>query len=515
VPEQGSRPAAGPRRQGASARSVRLPRVARALVAGALAAAAAVFGVVGLTLFEAREDAWDEAHRSAENLLTVIISDIGRNIEIYDLSLRGLIEALNDPVVAQLPPDMRHRVLFARSSTAHFLGSMLVLDAAGEIVVDSAGPVARVANFADRDYFKAQAEGRGAGLHISRPYASRLRDGDPSIAISRRLDRPDGSFGGIVMGALRIAYFRNLFSQLDIGANGLITLIRDDGIVLWRQSASEGGDFGQDISASANFQRIRATAPSAFIGTSAIDGVSRFYVCDRIPATPMIACVSPSVDDIFSEWRQRAAVLGSFSLAVCAALVVLALALRREFRRRLAAEADLAELAVTDPLTGLANRRRLDEVIRREWRRTGRTGSSLALLMIDADRFKALNDRHGHAQGDEVLRTIARVLVECTRRPGDLCARYGGEEFAAVLPDTDIVGAARVAEAIRARLEGLSREQEAIGLAPTTVSIGVAWMKPTAEQGQGVEALVEAADKALYEAKSAGRNRVAVSPAPP
>ncbi len=168
----------------------------------------------------------------------------------------------------------------------------------------------------------------------------------------------------------------------------------------------------------------------------------------------------------------------------------------------------LARLSALDPLTGAANRRAFEQRLDEEWRRASRDGTPLALLMIDIDHFKIYNDRLGHPAGDECLKTITRDLKARLRRPADFLARYGGEEFAIVLPDTDLSGAAIVAEDLRRRTLALGLRHPASPVAGVvTLSIGVAEAEP-ARRGWGPSKLVEAADRALYKAKRLGRNQV-------
>jgi diguanylate cyclase (GGDEF)-like protein len=164
----------------------------------------------------------------------------------------------------------------------------------------------------------------------------------------------------------------------------------------------------------------------------------------------------------------------------------------------------LAALASTDGLTGLANRRAFDERLRAEWPPGRGRAAPLALIAIDLDFFKKYNDSHGHPQGDECLRQVARVLRQETRS-ADLAARLGGEEFSILLPDTDLESAGRIAERIRDAIWSLQLSHPRNPPGVVTASLGFAAIIPGA--GQTADELIEAADAALYRAKAAGRNR--------
>jgi diguanylate cyclase (GGDEF)-like protein len=164
-------------------------------------------------------------------------------------------------------------------------------------------------------------------------------------------------------------------------------------------------------------------------------------------------------------------------------------------------------LAATDELTGLINHRRLQEVLEREVRRAERYGSSLALVMLDVDDFKDVNDRHGHQQGDRVLRAVADA-VQTTVRDVDFVARYGGEELAVALPEMEATGAAAVGERIRQAIEAAVVRTRDGGAHSVTASIGVAVLDPDSPARQD---LIAAADGALYAAKRGGKNRVVVA----
>jgi diguanylate cyclase (GGDEF)-like protein len=174
----------------------------------------------------------------------------------------------------------------------------------------------------------------------------------------------------------------------------------------------------------------------------------------------------------------------------------------------------LERLSALDTLTGIANRGRFDAVLRQEWRRAARDEACLSLVFCDIDHFKPFNDSYGHQAGDECLVRVARTIEDSLSRPADLAARYGGEEFIALLVDTDKDGARVLAERIRQRVLALGVEHRASSAGPLlSVSLGVATVVPRAASRP--EDLVDLADRALYAAKQAGRNRVATADALP
>ncbi|RBJ72162.1 diguanylate cyclase, partial [Pseudomonas sp. MWU12-2534b] len=172
---------------------------------------------------------------------------IERNIELYDLSLQALIHGLQRPDVMAATPAVRRDVLFDHAMTAQFLGSILVLDADGNIILDSANGVPGHGNFADRKYFMVHRDNPNVGLYISDPFASRLRGGTLSIALTRRISNPDGSFAGIALLAVNLEYFHQLFAGLSLGQHGSVSLIGRDGIMVMRQPYNVS-IVGRDIS---------------------------------------------------------------------------------------------------------------------------------------------------------------------------------------------------------------------------------------------------------------------------
>jgi len=175
------------------------------------------------------------------------------------------------------------------------------------------------------------------------------------------------------------------------------------------------------------------------------------------------------------------------------------------------ANRSLATLSITDPLTGLANRRKFAEVLEAEWQRAQRPGCSIGMALIDIDHFKQYNDRYGHIAGDACLRRVAAALEGSIRQGTDLLVRYGGEEFAIILPGADLDATHGVVERARRVVSALEEPHAGAPRGFVTISVGIAAISPAAHDS--AEQLIQAADAALYEAKRSGRNQVRCAPA--
>jgi diguanylate cyclase (GGDEF)-like protein len=482
----------------------------RAVFYGSLLVAFVMASLCATVLYQSRHDAMERARESSRNVALIAERDIERNFELYALSLQAVVDGLSNPEVLALPVHLRSQLLFDRAITAEYLGSMLVLDASGNIIMDSAADTPRKGNFADRDYFSVQRDNPNAGLYVSAPFRSRLRDGAQSIALSRRLSHPDGTFAGIVMIAINLQYFHQLFAGLSLGPHGAISLIARDGTMIMRQPY-DPAVIGRDISKASTFRHFRAASEGSFSDTSSIDGVRRLYFFRNFPRAPLIIMVAEAHPDIYAAWRRRALTIGSLMGAFAIGFVALSLVLGNQLRRRMRAESELQLLARTDSLTGLHNRRTLGEILEQEWRRAKRARSVFSLLFVDIDRFKAYNDKYGHQAGDDALAAVARCIGENIRRPADTAARYGGEEFAIIFPHTKLDDAAHITNSIRNQLEAkqwmLSASGQRIGT--ITASFGIARLR----HGEDSETLLKRVDAKLYEAKVSGRNRVVVDTA--
>ncbi|CAN5198797.1 diguanylate cyclase [soil metagenome] len=266
----------------------------------------------------------------------------------------------------------------------------------------------------------------------------------------------------------------------------------------------------------------RASVPDLMLLDAEMPGLSGFDVCAQFKADPRLADVPIIFVTSHSETSFEIAgfELGAADFIAKPVSPPLLLARVRTQLRVKQLTDQLRRLSTIDPLTGVANRRRFDEALQREWQRARRSGDPIALLMIDVDHFKSFNDRYDHPAGDTCLQAVAQALVQANLRPADLVARYGGEEFVMLLPQTTRGGAERVARRVLSAIENQPIEHAASPTAGhVTVSIGVAcyddastaWVQNSADsrfaedEPMTAAALLRAADVALYAAKHAGR----------
>jgi diguanylate cyclase (GGDEF)-like protein len=452
--------------------------------------------ICGSVLLSMRQGDDKLAHQTLGNLAVSIDADIARNIELYDLSLRAVVSSMMLPEVIGASKPMRQLILFDHAATARHFGAIQVMDTAGNVTIDSATLEPKPQNFADDEFFKVHKRDPLFGLYISKPT---LHDGAYGIVLSRRIAARDGTFLGVVSGFIRYSYFHEMVDRLQLEQDDMITVLRQDGVVILR-APFDMDVIGKDVSGMRGVQKALAAFSGSYVGRSANDEIQRLFVW-REGTHPLIVMVGRSTDAIFGQWRHDAlriaGAMGALGLIACGVMLVLA----REMRKRAAVEDQMARLAMTDSLTGLSNRRHFDAILEKEWRRALRSRAPLALLMIDADHFKAFNDTFGHQAGDLVLSGIAWSIARHAQRASDCAARYGGEEFALILPEMSLAEAIELGERIRIEVGALERD----GMVTTTVSVGAASLEPSARTTIGH--LIKAADSALYAAKARGRNQ--------
>jgi diguanylate cyclase (GGDEF)-like protein len=467
-------------------------------------ACAAILVTTIVVLVAGRHDAISRANQSSANIAEAIARDIERNLEVYDLSLQAVTEGMTDAEVVSLPAQVRRQVLFDRSATARYIRGIYAIDDKGHIAEDRSGHPPQ-ADFSDRDYFIVHKEHRDVGLFISRPYASRLRMGAPSLALSRRISRADGSFAGIALLAINLDYFQHLINDIRLGHGGAAAIIEDNGAIVARSPRPKTGE-PISIAGTQALRVMLANISGSFNVKSPLDGTDRVLTFSHVKGSNLVVAVAPAVAEMTAEWKHWSLVIGSLAILISAGFTIVVWLLVLAVRQRDAAQVQLIRIADTDALTGVANRRKLDATLDELWAGAVQQDSTVALLFVDADHFKLYNDSYGHDVGDRALQLIADCSTRHARRKDDLVARYGGEEFVVALPNATRDYAAAVAESIRREVDLRSRTSPQDNLPAVTVSIGFVVALPS--RGATLFDVLRLADEALYRSKQNGRNRV-------
>ena len=461
---------------------------------------------IGLTGQEIWNNRVADVHVSSQQTVNLAQSLSQQATDSFQ-TVDGVLQELVDRAETDgtKPPSLHHlqKLMAAHVAELRVLHNLFIVDAGGNGLVNAV-PGLKNANYRDRPYFIFHRTHRARTTHVGHTVRSRT-DGSWIMTVTRRLNHADGSFAGVAMATISGDYFLNLYDQVDIGRSGVITLALDDGTILMRKPFKQN-NIGKSIAQAPFFRVMLPREPrGSYENYSIVDGVSRLYAYHRVSKYPLLMVVGVAKGEVLAAWRSATMINLGELVALIAIVGTLCGHLMGEIRKRETAEAELERLVLVDGLTGLGNRHQFDAVLDREWRRAIRNGTSLAFLMIDADEFKGYNDRYGHLAGDNVLKGIAGCVAGAIGRSADLAARYGGEEFAVFLPDTDAAGAFRVAESIRRAVVGLNVTHVGSPRGVMTVSVGVGRMSPNGSSA--ASALVKAADFALYEAKSKGRNR--------
>src|SRR6201994_880143 len=321
------------------------------------------------------------ARQAPENLASSIDADIGRNVEVYDVSLRAVASSMVMPEIKDLSKPLRHLILFDHAATAKHFGAIQVFDAQGNLTIDASTLDPQPENRSDEEYFSIHRDQPDAGLYVSRPM---LHRGSYAIVLSRRITGADGSFLGVVAGSIRFSYFHDLFGRLHLGPDDIITVLRRDGTIIMR-TPFDLDVIGKNIRDAPGLEHVLSEPAGAYSRPSVVDGVMRLFVWRNVSSSPMIVQVGKTWSSILNLWRTEATRIGAILTALISFVLGVTLFLAREIGRRAKAEDRLEEMATTDALTGLKNRRKFDSTIDLEWRRAARQHTPLALMMIDAD----------------------------------------------------------------------------------------------------------------------------------
>jgi diguanylate cyclase (GGDEF)-like protein len=471
-----------------------------------------IVALEGMRIVHDYRHAFETASNSANNLTRAAAQHAQDAVSQVDSMLAGVRERVEGDGLASLDKERLTRLFTEQVGLMAQLHGLVIFDEHGHRVASNKNNLTGDLDVSAREYFRYHKSHADRGLRLGQVIISHLT-GEPVIPLSRRLDKPDGSFGGVLLGALRTRYFSDYYAEFKIDAQGVFVLALRDGQVLVRRPALEGVT---DISLARGevYQnRLPYSSEGEIQMTSLVDNQPRLFGYKALNSFPLVIEVGISTDSIIRGWQRD--LLKTFIIVIVMLIIIAAFSyfFLQQLRSRIVmaealhvAHAAVQELAMRDGLTGLGNRRLLDSRLEEEVARATRSALPLGLILLDIDYFKRFNDRYGHPEGDACLRRVADAILSTLRRPSDLAARYGGEEIAILLADTDAVGAGIVAEEILTAIRGLDISHANSPFARLTASAGVSASTLIAG-ALTPEALIKAADEALYMAKQNGRDQ--------
>lgn len=476
-------------------------------------------------LWNERERTLERGRESTALAAEVALRRADNLFELLDRTLSGIGEVISAREIQPERDDLYlHRMLLRRHAITPTLVWLSLLDPEGRLLASSRFYPTPQLELGDRDYISVHITQWDRGLFIGSPVITR-NTGERVVPISRRVINDGGRFIGVIAAGLDTNFLQELVTDTTHQAGMVLGIFRADGHALAclpTRAACPSAPLqvqelidGDQHTAKATVISRRLLGNGHGVAAYAASANDLFYVVADLPTRPLLA-----------TWTANLPVFIAIALGGNIALAVLGLyAYRQARRRRQALDAlatanrelenrvrdrtrELHLLAHTDVLTGARNRRAFMNEGEALFALAHRHQRPLSVMVIDVDRFKAINDRYGHAGGDAVLRALAAVPATVLRT-SDLFARLGGEEFGIALPETERDGAIEVGNRLLAAFRDCRVEHEGETL-HFTVSIGLSVLE---DQDKNIESLLHRADAALYRAKESGRDRLEWAPA--
>jgi len=502
-----------------------LSPASRRLIAAGAALMLGVVVAVSVALWDTRDAALDDVARNANGLGIAIAEQTARSFQAVAVALAGtqkdiIAEGITTPAQfrAALGTAAVYDGLRQQDKGLPQANAFTIIGADGALINFSRRWPVPPTNLADRDYFKYLSANDDTHTVVSGPVQNR-GDGTWTVYVIRRVDGPGGKFLGLLLGAIDLDYFNQFYQTVAAGDGLNILLLKTDGSIL--ASYPPTGMIGQIfIPPRSEWYRIVAAGhPDAYAANGLFTRGKRLISVHPLPDYPLVVNVSLSEYAALASWRAEAtlAAFGTLSAMLCFSLLLRALTMQLQRLERsqaaLAAqnaalikiEAQVRYLAHHDDLTKLVNRRNFRRLLEDALDQADRGGGAVAVLYLDLDRFKQVNDTRGHGAGDRLLIQVAARLRGGLREI-DILARTGGDEFAIIQPVIeDISVPARLAEIL---LQEIARPFEIEGAeCRIGMSIGIACYPG---QAASASELLRNADTALYRAKADGRGMFCV-----
>ncbi|MDP9902135.1 putative bifunctional diguanylate cyclase/phosphodiesterase [Variovorax ginsengisoli] len=485
-------------------RSWRL-RLDHGLAAAAVVICLAIIGVTLWLMLLLKSRGTESELHSLQRLALVVAEQTDRTLQTIDAMhvsvLQGMPRsALSSPesfTAYALQPDMV-LALRAKKQGLQFVDVVALIDASGELLVNSRGPNNISLNVADRKYFRTLMSNPDLDVYLSEPVRTRQTQ-QWLVYRLEKVRTPGGQVLGAVVSGIRLSYFEDFFTAIQVGGNSSIAIFRSDGELIARVPRVESA-LGQEFALPPVGRSSMAAAPSLLPAEPAFDEGERLWAADRLREAPLVVLATTSVRDLKAGWRadvwpiMLTSLLALLTIGVCATLGIQQIHIQHGLTAKAKHDAQ------HDELTGLPNRALFIAQLSQLRQTHIPSGATSAVLLLDLDNFKNINDTLGHPAGDVLLRTVASRLRQTIRKT-DLVARLGGDEFAVLQRDVttrdEVHALARrlsQAVAVPCDLDGYA--------ASAQVSIGIAFVPA---DGIDPDELLMNAELALYSAKAEGR----------
>lgn len=456
--------------------------------------------------------AFATAQDSVSNLSRAVAQHAEDAIRQVDVMTDSLRERVEGDGIRNIDVARVHALMQQQAQLMPQIHGIFIYGPNGQWIVTDKEVTPKGVNNADRDYFIYHRTHTDRKVRIGQVIVSRSTK-ELIIPVSRRLNEPDGSFAGVLLGTIRVSYFVDYYGDFKIDDRGALVFTLRDGTILVRRPFNPAV-IGQSIAQGEIFKTYLPHFHEGVAEVKAVtDGTNRLYGYRALSSYPLIVLAGLSRESFLGPWKQDLLKTGLVLLVLIGGLAGFGFVVMYQLRQRMAMENEIRrshqavrDMALTDSLTGLGNRRKLDMVLTQEIARARRQGTILALIIIDVDFFKRFNDKYGHSAGDDCLQSVGKAIQSVLKRPADFAIRYGGEEFIVLLPETDSNGANTMAEGLLESVRALKIEHADHPQGFVTASAGVAIGLPGSEEVTA-PGMIKAADAFLYMAKNKGRDR--------